>query len=158
MKLERAVIALLVTSSSALVACSSAPREIPVDRSASSVEGERTPPPSSAPRAPTPAPAAPDASPAPSSAEGRSACGAPGCRPGAVRYCDNDSEDWSLQQTCSDAGTWSECLTSSKTPAGAGPIKDQASCIAKKLCCQEDEGAPFEDYGTGACAEQLCTP
>lgn len=110
-----------------------------------------TPPPPS-PAAPPPVADAGDAGPASQAG----ACAGGVCKPGSVRYCDDDIEDWHLQQKWLAVGQWSACAMATTSPAGAGPIKNKKTCMANKLCCQEDEGAPFVDYGTGACAALGC--
>jgi hypothetical protein len=81
------------------------------------------------------------------------------CKPGAIRYCDTSIAEWS-KSTCDASGKWGACVAAT-APSGPGCSQNSYSpekcCPGLKLCCQDNPGGPFVDFGSGACAAVLCT-
>ena len=85
---------------------------------------------------------------------------APGmvCKPGAVRWCDSGGFDFS-KSVCSASGQWGACQTSPPPPGWCEPpgnFSPELCCPPLKLCCQDNPGGPFIDFGSGACAATQC--
>jgi hypothetical protein len=80
------------------------------------------------------------------------------CKPGSIRYCDEPAAEWT-KSTCDATGNWGPCVP---TDAPAGPGCDKNSyapekcCPGLKLCCQDNPGGPFVDFGSGGCAAIAC--
>ena len=91
--------------------------------------------------------------------DGAATCG-PGmtCKPGAIRYCDTPGTEWT-KSVCDSAGSWGPCLQTT-APSGAGCDQNsyapEKCCPPLGLCCQDNPGGPFVDFGTGACAAISC--
>jgi hypothetical protein len=80
------------------------------------------------------------------------------CKPGAIRYCDVAGIEWT-KSVCDATGNWGPCLATT-APAGAGcdqnSFAPEVCCPPLFLCCQDNPGGPFVDFGSGACAAITC--
>jgi hypothetical protein len=80
------------------------------------------------------------------------------CKPGAIRYCDVTGTEWT-KSTCQPTGTWGPCVAT-LAPKGAGctqaSFAPEVCCPPLHLCCQDNPGGPWKDWGGGGCAAVGC--
>lgn len=115
-----------------------------------------TPPPEPPPQQDAGPPPEPDAGVPPAE------CG-PGmeCKPGSVRYCDVAGLEWSLS-TCDSTGHWGTCVATAIPAAANGQgcaqndYAPEMCCGPAVICCQDNPGGPFLDFGSGACLAVSC--
>jgi hypothetical protein len=80
------------------------------------------------------------------------------CKPGKIRYCDWPGTEWTMS-TCDATGNWGPCVPAI-APQGAGCVQSsfmpEICCPPLHLCCQDNPGGPWKDWGGGGCAAISC--
>jgi hypothetical protein len=81
------------------------------------------------------------------------------CKPGAVRYCDEQQISEWTKSTCDPTGNWGPCVPTI-APVGVGcsqaSFSPEVCCPPLHLCCQNDPNGPWMDWSGGGCAIIKC--